>query len=111
MRCAANVCCLDSDIRLRSHVEGESICHFLNELVKPDGEDRLRDHYGDSITDASINALQLIHANPHRLGWSGIIRALRRAAKTGSSIERAKALQRPAQAERVNENRTHGVEV
>ena len=34
--CSANICPLDPDWRLRSHLNGERVCYYLTEAVKRD---------------------------------------------------------------------------
>jgi len=36
-KCSANICPLDRDLRLRTHLKGEPTCFYLREYVKQDG--------------------------------------------------------------------------
>jgi len=41
-KCSANICPLDRDWKLRSHLKGEPTCFYLREYVKQGGIARLR---------------------------------------------------------------------
>ena len=44
-KCSANICPLDRDWPLRTHLKGESICFYLREYVKQGAIARLRGAY------------------------------------------------------------------
>ncbi len=82
-RCGANVCPLDDDWSLRTHLKGECVCFYLTEAVKPGGAARLRGITPRELAEKVLAALPRIIAR-----YGPIRRALARSAKTGPRLGR-----------------------
>lgn len=79
--CRANICPLDPDWSLRRHLDGERICLYLTEAVKPGTESILRGVLPSEVV-ARINlVIDEINTRQHCLK-----KALDRAALTGSKM-------------------------
>jgi len=86
-KCSANICPLDSDWKLRTHLKGEPTCFYLREYVKQGGIARLRGCIPREMFKQIAEVLPEI-----KLRHGNIKRSLERSAKTGSKID---ALKKP----------------
>jgi len=86
-RCSAPICPLNDSWQKRTHLDGEPICIYLRELVKPDGKRNL-------ATSLPCQLLELIErqAKCISLRYGPIARRLKRASKCGSRMVAGKAL-------------------
>ncbi len=82
-RCGANICPLDDDWPLRTHLKGECVCFYLTEAVKPGGAARVRGITATELAEKILAALPRIMAR-----YGPIRRALARSAKTGPRLGR-----------------------
>ena len=80
--CNAPICPLDPDWRRAQHLKDEAVCGLLSELVKGDGEARLRGCIPSVLVDTLTVALPKIIAT-----WAPIRRQLERASHSGSRLE------------------------
>ena len=83
IQCAAPICPLDPDWRLRSHLKGERVCFYLTEAVK----DRAQDNF-EGIRLGEL--FEVIHRSiPDIISRHAPIRkALSRAATSGARMTR-----------------------
>jgi hypothetical protein len=80
--CGANICPLDPDWHLRTHIQGERVCFMLNEAVKADAERIFTLSHRDDLY------LQVIAVMPYiQSRWGAIRRGLEKAAQTGSKMK------------------------
>lgn len=79
--CSAPVCPLDPDWPLTGHLRGERVCLLLCELVKPDGEARLRGALPTAVVDRLV-----IEAPKVAARWYPIRKRLGSAAHKGSRM-------------------------
>ena len=86
-KCSANICPLDRDWKLRTHLNSEPICFYLREHVKQGGIARLRGCIPREMFKQIAEVLPEIKSR-----HGNIKRSLERAAKTGSTID---ALKKP----------------
>ena len=86
-KCSANICPLDRDWQLRTHLKGESVCFYLREYVKQGGIARLRGYIPREMFKQIALVLPYIKSR-----HGNIKRRLENAAKTGSKID---ALKKP----------------
>jgi hypothetical protein len=77
-RCSAPICPLDPDWRLRVHLKGEPVCHWLRCLVKPGGRAILGGCVPTEVAQAIVGAHSEVIAR-----YAPIKFALKRAAKSG----------------------------
>ena len=81
-KCSAPTCPIDPDWSLRRHLDGERICQYLTEAVKPGAESILRGVLPTELI-AQINlVVSEINTRQHCLK-----KALQRAALTGSKMQ------------------------
>jgi hypothetical protein len=85
--CSAPICPLDSDWRLRRHLQGEPTCGLLLELAKPDGEATVRGGAPREVAEAAITL-----AEPIKAAHGHIRRACERASRSGSRLRQFQAL-------------------
>ena len=90
-KCSANICPLDHDWQLRTHMKGEAICFYLREYVKQGGIARLRRIVPKEMIEQIAEVLPEINSRR-----AIIKRSLKRAAKTGSKIDALKKSRRVA---------------
>jgi len=86
-KCSANICPLDHDWQLRTHLKGEPVCFYLREYVKQGGIARLRGCIPREMFEQIALNLPDIRSR-----HGDINRRLENAAKTGSKID---ALKKP----------------
>ena len=86
-KCSANICPLDPDWKLRTHMNSEPVCFYLREYVKQGGIARLRGCIPKEMFKQIAEVLPEI-----KLRHGNIKRSLERSAKTGSKID---ALKKP----------------
>ena len=86
-KCSANICPLELDWQLRSHLNGEPTCFYLREYVKQGGIARLRECIPRKMFEQIALVLPYIKSR-----YGNIKRRLESAAKTGSKID---ALKKP----------------
>ena len=89
-KCSANICPIDPDWQLRTHMKGERICLYLREYVKQGGIARLRGSLPKEMLEKIALNLPDIWSR-----YGNIKRSLERAAKTDSKID---ALKKPGRA-------------
>ena len=82
-RCNAPLCPLDADLFKRVMQDGDPVCHYLIEAVKPDAEAIFR---GRGRTELFEVVSTLI--DPMSPRWGRIRKALTRARTTGSRMAR-----------------------
>lgn len=85
--CSAVICPLDADWTHRNHRQGERICYYLRELVKPDGSKHVQG-------TLSTTLLQLIGEEQPKIDaqYGPIRRRLKRHAQTPSTWNRQRNL-------------------
>ncbi len=81
--CSAPICPLDPELAAVVHLEGERVCLYLLEAVKPGGPARMRACTAGELVDVVLEALPAIVAR-----FGPIRRALKRAAKTAPRLGR-----------------------
>ena len=81
-KCSANICSLDHDWKLRTHMSSEPVCFYLREYVKQGGIARLRGCIPREMFKQAAEVLPEIKSR-----YGTIKRRLERAAKTGSKID------------------------
>ena len=86
-KCSANICPLDPDWQLRTHLNSEPVCFYLREYVKQGGIARLRGCIPREMLEQIAEVLPEIKSR-----YGTIKRRLESAAKTGSKID---ALKKP----------------
>ena len=86
-KCSANICPLDPDWRLRTHIQGERICLLLNEAVKHDAERNFTLAHRKELYLQVVAVLPAIQSR-----WGDIKRGLERAKRTGSRMRAPGAL-------------------
>jgi len=80
-KCCANICSLDPDWRLRTHMRDERVCFYLREYVKSGN----RPNFIGGLTREILDAIE--KAYPEIIfRWHDIKKQLQRSAKTGSKI-------------------------
>jgi len=80
--CSANICPLDKDWRLRTHIKGERVCHLMCEAAKPDAEATFRGVGRGDLLPLILEVMPEIASR-----WGSIRRTLVRAKKTGSRMK------------------------
>lgn len=80
--CNAPICPLDPHWQRSQHLDGESVCSLLCELVKSGGEARLRGYVPSEVVQTLIEVLPLVSSR-----WGRVRSALKRAAGCGSRRE------------------------
>lgn len=79
--CSAPICPLDSDWAVRVQLEGERVCFWLGEVVKPGGSARVGAVLGGELAEAIANL------QPEMIARHGPLRRrLRQTAKTPSRL-------------------------
>lgn len=86
-KCSANVCPVDPDWRLRTHLDGERVCLYLTEQSKPGGRAILAPVLSSDLLEEVARAVPEIIAR-----YGPIRRAADRAARTPSRVARAEGL-------------------
>ena len=86
-KCSANICPLDRDWQLRTHMNSEPVCFYMREFVKQGGTARLRGYISKEMLEQIAEVLPEIKSR-----YINISCRLESAAKTGSKID---ALKRP----------------
>ncbi len=82
-KCSANICPLDQDWKQRTHLQGERVCFYLIELVKPGGRAVLRGVLPRKLYET------IAEAHPKIIDrYAPIKRQLKRSAKTGSRLSK-----------------------
>jgi hypothetical protein len=81
-KCSANICPLDPDWRLRSHIQGEPICFYLREYVKEGGIARIRGYIPEEMFKKIELGVPEIKSQ-----YVDISARLERSALSGSKIE------------------------
>jgi len=84
-KCSANICSLEPDWQLRSHLNGEPTCFYLREFVKQGGIARLRGCIPKEMLEQIAEVIPKIKSR-----HGDINRRLESAAKTGSKIDALK---------------------
>lgn len=79
--CNAPICPLDPDYHTRTHNDGEAICFYMSEAVKPHGEECLRRAIGGKATEAVGCAVEWA-----KLSHGPIKKRLHRASNTASRL-------------------------
>ena len=79
--CAAPICPLDPDWRARRHLEGEPLCLYLREAVKPDAQANLAPYLPRATIDALLAVAPSIAAR-----HGDIRRRLAKAASNASKL-------------------------
>jgi len=79
--CAAPICPHDGDYPLRSYLDGEPVCFYMMEYVKPNGEANLRGAIGGIDAQAIAEATK----SP-KCSYGPIRRRLERASRTPSRL-------------------------
>lgn len=82
--CSANICPLDPDWQLRTHLDGERVCLYLTELAKPGGTANLRGVLAPELVEAISTPAPAILGR-----WNRVKSACNRASRTGSRIASA----------------------
>ncbi len=88
--CAAPICPLDADWRLRTHVRDERVCGILLESMKPDAEANLRGVSAGKVLQAIVAVRGEVFAR-----HGPIRRAAEKASRTGSKLAAAERLRPP----------------
>ena len=96
--CSANICPLDPDWPLRTHLDGERVCLYLTELAKPGGKANLRGVLAPELVEAIATLAPAISASWHRIEY-----ACKRASATGSRITSAKRMRNRRQPESMDD--------
>jgi hypothetical protein len=81
--CSAPICPLDSIWRKRRHLKGERVCFYLCEAQKDGSEARFRGKGLEKLYQLMVEATPDIS-----IRWEPIRKVLKRAAKTGSRMNR-----------------------
>lgn len=79
--CSAPICPLDCDYKLRSYLDGEPVCFYMMEFVKPNGEAIIRGVIGSINTKLVAQAIQ----SP-KCSYGLIQKRLKRASRTPSRL-------------------------
>ncbi len=81
--CSAALCPLDPEWKIRRYARDESVCFYLNEVVKPDRDLRFEGRNDRDILDASKRSLpEILEAFP------AMCKPIERAQRSGSSVQR-----------------------
>ncbi len=81
--CSAPICPLDPNWRKACHLKGERICFYLCEAQKNGSEARFRDKGLEKLYQLMVEVAPDIS-----IRWEPIRKVLKRAAKTGSRMNR-----------------------
>lgn len=88
--CSAPICLADMRWRERTHLEGEPVCLYLREVAKRGGRAPFGPSVPDDLAEAAAAAyLEVIDV------YGPIRRALERAAKSGSKLNRRPQMKDP----------------
>jgi hypothetical protein len=85
--CSAPICPLDTDWRLRKHLQSEPTCGLLLELAKPGGEATLRACLPAKVAEGAISVAAEVMA-----AHGPIRRACGRASRSGSKLRQFQAI-------------------
>ena len=81
--CSAPICPLEADFELRPYLNGEPVCFYMSEYVKPNSESILIATIGIEATKAVSNALL-----SNKCSHGAIYRRLKRASTTPSRLSK-----------------------
>lgn len=81
--CSAPICPLEADFELRPYLNGEPVCFYMSEYVKPNSESTLIATIGIEATKAVSSALL-----SHKCSHGAIYRRLKRASTTPSRLRK-----------------------
>jgi hypothetical protein len=82
-KCSANVCPLDPEWHQRSHADGEPVCFYILESVKPGAEERFEASGLYDFRSTVLGPLPEIVST-----WGTIRRTVERAKLSGSRLDR-----------------------
>lgn len=88
-KCNANVCPLDPDWRLRTHIRDERVCFYAREAGKEGGENRLKSVLGRELASAIVSwasGARKSRWHPLQFGRGDIARQLDNSARSGSRL-------------------------